>query len=347
MTGGHAESLRGVPVLVTGATGKLGRHLVTALLGEGARVAILTRDCRRAGALWPGAPIDCRRADLTDAASLNAVLDGIDTVFHLASYSPAPGEPDIYEAPSHWPITAIGTRNLTRVVAVSQVRHLVYASSVKAMGDAAGARGRPADEDDEPQPETLYGRAKLDAERSILALGLAQPIQVSVLRLPMVYGLKGQGNVARLIDAIARRRFPPWPRVDNRRSAVHVADAVRALLVLARDPRVNGQVYLVTDGRQYSTRWLYERICLALGRPIPAWAVPLWALRFAAELGSRIERVSGRSMPLNLNGLSKLTGDAWYSSEKLRRELEFIPEHDLEQDIPRMVSESLAARRVG
>lgn len=348
MTGEHSAStsLRGVPVLVTGATGKLGRHLVTALLQEGARVAILTRDCRRASELWPGAPIDCRRADLTDVASLNAVLDGIDTLFHLASYSPAPGESDIYEAPAHWPITAVGTCNLTRAVADSGVRCLVYASSVKAMGDAAGARGYPADEDDEPRPDTLYGRAKLDAEHSVLTLGLARPIQVSVLRLPMVYGLKGQGNVARMIDAMARHRFPPWPRVDNRRSAVHVADAVRALLMLARDPRANGQVYLVTDGRQYSTRWLYERIALALGRPIPAWVVPLWALRFAAELGSWIERVSGRAMPLNREGLSKLTGDAWYASEKLGRELEFVPEHDLEQDIPRMVSESLAARPV-
>ncbi len=334
-----------VPVLVTGATGKLGRHLVTTLLSEGARVTILTRDPHRAANLWPGASIDVRRADLTDASTITDLLDGIETVFHLASHAPARSETAIYESPAHWPVTALGTRHLVQAVTDSSVRHLVYASSVKAMGDAAGASGHPADENAEPRPETLYGRAKLAAERSVLDLGLAGQVQVSVLRLPMVYGLPGQGNIARMIDAVARRRFPPWPRLENRRSAVHVNDAVRALLTLASDPRASGQVYLLTDGRAYSTRWLYERIGLALGRQIPVWSVPLWMLTGAAALGSWIEQVSGRAMPLNRDGLSKLTGDAWYSSEKLRRELGFVTCHDLEQEIPIMVRDYLAAPR--
>lgn len=328
-------------MLVTGATGKVGRRLVAALLALGARVSILTRDPQRAAGLWPLASLDYRRADLTDADSLDGLLDGIATVFHLASYSPGVGDPNIYEAPLHWPVTAIGTRRLAQAAATSGIRRLVYASSVKAMGDAVGALGYPADESIAPQPETLYGRAKLEAERSLLNLGRAGQVQVGVLRLPMVYGLRGQGNVVRMIDAIARRRFPPWPRVENRRSAIHVDDAVRALIALANHPSGNGQVYLVTDGRHYSTRWLYERICLALGRPIPRWALPLWTLQWGAAAGSALAKISGRAMPLDRSGLSKLIGDAWYSSAKIERELGFIPMHDLQREIPRMVSEYL------
>jgi len=73
-------------------------------------------------------------------------------------------------------------------------------------------------------------------------------VHASVLRLPMVYGLEGQGNLALMIAAIARHRFPPWPRHDQRRSAIHVADAVRAALLCAGQPRAAGQVFLVTDG---------------------------------------------------------------------------------------------------
>ena len=336
-----------VSVLVTGATGKVGRRLVGALLREGARVAILTRDPERARGLWPDASIVWRRGDLTDPETLGGLLEGVEAVFHLASYSPAPTEPDIYEASAHWPVTALGTRNLAALVAESPVSRLVYLSSVKAMGDGVAATGQPADESSEPRPDNLYGRAKLAAERSVLALGRAAGIHVAVLRLPMVYGPAGQGNVARMIEAVARGRFPPWPRIENRRSAVHVDDAVRAALLLARDPRAAGEVYLVTDGRPYSTRWLYEQICSALGRPVPRWSVPLWLLQVAAAAGSTVERLSGRAMPLTRVGLSKLTGDAWYSSDKLQRGLGFVPQHRLKEEIPLMVRDYLEGRARG
>ena len=343
-TGGLAFADR--RVLVTGATGKVGRRLVSTLLGEGARVSVLTRDAERARTLWPDVTVDCRSGDLTLPETLPGVLDDIDTVFHLASYSPAADEPDIYEAPAHWPVTALGARHLAEVVAPSGVSRLVYLSSVKAMGDGAGALGRPADESDAPRPDSLYGRAKLDAERTLLALGRDARRHVSILRLPMVYGLPGQGNLARMIDAVARGRFPPWPRVENRRSAVHVDDAVGAALLLAEHPSAAGRVYLVTDGRPYSTRWLYEEILAALGRGLPGWTVPRWVLEAVAMGGTLAERLTGRAMPLTRVGLSKLMGDAWYSSERIERELGFVPAHTLADEIPRLVADYLRGRMV-
>jgi nucleoside-diphosphate-sugar epimerase len=126
-----------------------------------------------------------------------------------------------------------------------------------------------------------------------------------------------------------------------------VGDTVRAALLLAQDPRAAGQVYLVTDGQPYSTRWLYEQIRRALGRPVPRWSVPLWLLKAVAASGSLAERASGRAMPLTRVGLSKLTGDAWYSSDKLQGELGFAPEHRLEEEIPRMVRAYLEQRAAG
>lgn len=322
---------------MTGATGRVGRLLVSTLLQAGQPVSILTRAPQAALDLWPGQRVDVRLGDLTDPSSLQSVCSGIDTLFHLASYAPRADEPDLYNAPNHWPVTAEGTANLMAEAADSSVKRLVYISTVKAMGDAAGELGRPADETLTPAPDTLYGRAKLAAEKRVLATGQTAGIQASVLRLPMVYGLDDKGNLARLIAAIAARRFPPWPRLDNRRSAIHIEDAVAAAILVARNPASAGQIYCVTDGRAYSTRWIYERILLALGRPIPRWTVPLWALRAAAAGGSIGERLLGRRLPLTLDGLSKLTGDAWYSSEKLERTLGFSPQYSLETEIPRLV----------
>ena len=325
-----------LPVLVTGATGKVGRHLVRALVGAGAQVTILTRSTDRARTLWPGANIDYRTGDIGDPVSLNTALLGIEIVFHLASYAPTAAEANIYAAPAHWTVSAEGTRNLVDVALARGVSRLVYLSSVKVMGDTAGAGSQPADETWPPAPDSLYGRAKLEAERLVLAAGRETGLHVCVLRLPMVYGLDGQGNIARLIEAVARHRFPPWPRIDNRRSAIHVEDAVRAALLTALHPRAAGQIYLVTDGDTYSTRWLYEQTRLALGMPIPRWAIPAWILRVAAITGTLGERITGRAMPLTLAGLEKLTGNAWFASDKLRRELDFLPEHRLNQEITLM-----------
>jgi len=340
-----ADALDGRRVLVTGATGKVGRLLVPALSEIAARVCVLSRNPERARALWPDGSVDFRHGDLTDSSTLRAVAEGIDCVFHLASYPPTPEEPDIYEAQSHWPVTAEGTANLVRSAVAGGVERLVYLSSVKAMGDAVAATGKPADEATPPAPESLYGRAKLAAEQSVLEAGISAGLHVCVLRLPMVYGLAGEGNIARMIAAVARNRFPPWPRVENRRSAIHVQDAIAAAQLAVTHPQACGKIYLVTDGACYSTRWLYEQIRLALGRDVPAWVVPRWVLGTAATMGTLLERLSGRRMPLDREGLRKLTGDAWFSSERIRTELGFVPRHSLEEEIPEMVRAYLDGSR--
>ncbi len=335
----HANTPLG-SILVTGATGKVGRRLVGELLRIGQRVAIVTRSSDAAQTLWPVPGPEIRAADLTDPSSLGSVCDGIDTLFHLASYSPRPDEAEIYEARAHWPVTAEGTANLMARVEPSGIRRVVYLSSIKAMGDGAGALGRPADESVAPAPDSLYGRAKLAAERSVLELGRATGRHTAVLRLPMVYGLGDSGNIARMVKAVAAGRFPPWPRIENHRAAIHVEDAVAAAILVADRPETAGEVYLVTDGRDYSTRWLYEQSLLALGRPVPRWTIPLPVLRLAAGIGTLGERLTRRRMPLTLDGLGKLTGDAWFSSAKIERDLGFRARQTLEAEIPRLARAS-------
>ena len=324
-------------VLVTGATGQVGRRLVAALLQAGHPVTVLTRSPEAAGRLWPDAGVSIRVGDLTTKADLHGIGDGLDSVFHLASYAPRPDEPDLYNAPEHWRVTAEGSEHLAAALVGSRIKRLVYLSSIKAMGDRAGAQGRPADADTPAAPDCLYGRAKLAAEQRLLELGRATGIKVSVMRLPMVYGLGERGNIARMVAAVATGRFPPWPRLVNRRSAIHVEDAVSAALLIARHPASGGQTYIATDGEVYSTRWIYERILMALGRPIPRWTVPLWMLQGAAATGTLAERLLGRRMPLTLDGLAKLTGDAWYLSGRLTEGLAFAPRHSLADEIPRLV----------
>jgi UDP-glucose 4-epimerase len=330
-------------VCVAGGSGFIGVKLVHALLSRGDDLVVLTRAPRNRQRLWPGGSVTCHRVDLTEGdGNLAEVCRGVDTVFHLAGHAHASDQDNPDAERLHRETTVRGTESLLEAAAKAGVRRFIFLSSVKAMSEGS--------EDclDEATPvaaTTAYGRAKLEAERLVLAAGREHSMHVCVLRLPLVYGPGNKGNIPRMIEAIDRGRFPPLPEVHNRRSMVHVDDVVKALLLTAESPAANGQVYIVTDEQVYSTREIYAAICRALGRRLPTWNVPAWLLRAGGRLGDALESITGRRMPVNHATLEKLLSSAWYSSDKIRRELGFRPTHTLYKALPQMIAEHRASVR--
>lgn len=342
----YYDKLNGSRALVTGGTGQIGRRLVTALVKCGVKVSVMTRSPQSGSKIFNGLPLEFRQGDVTEPANLARVLNGIDIVFHLASFSgDSTRKINLYENSEHWKVTALGTENMVKAVLVSSCRSLVYFSSVKAMGEEAGALGYPDTETAASKPETLYGQAKLAAEKAIISAGSHSQLSTTILRLPMVYGLEGAGNLGSMIDAVARRHFPPFPKISNRRSAVHADDAIQAALRAATNPRASGSLYIVTDGKGYSTRWIYEQICLGLGRDIPKWTLPFWCWKLAAELGNLAERRFRIHSPLTSDSLRKLFGDAWFSSNRIEQELGFKPQFALDSEIETLAKSYLEKHR--
>jgi nucleoside-diphosphate-sugar epimerase len=319
--------------LVTGATGFIGRRLAVELRRQSLPVRALVRDAGHARVL-SGHGVSLHDGRVEDSSSLHGLCAGIDTVFHLAGYAHASDQDSLQAESLHRQITVEGTRTLLDAAVDAGARRFVFLSSVKAMGEGGGTC---LDETAEVAPASHYGNAKLEAERLVFEAGRRTGMHVSVLRLPLVYGPGVKGNLRQMIAAIDRRRFPPLPEVGNKRSMVHVDDVVRALMLAAENPAANGQVYIVTDDRPYSTREMYESISRALGRPVAGWAMPLWLLRLGARLGDLAQRVFGPSIPLTSSRLDKLFGSAWYSSDKIRRELGFMPQRTFFDALPEMV----------
>ena len=319
--------------LVTGASGYIGRRLVNRLLRQGMGVRAMARDAARIKALWPTAAVEAVGADLAKPQTLTGVCDGARTVFHLANDADeAAATVDQADAGS----TLAGTRMLLAEAVRSGVKHVVFMSSVKAMGEGGQAC---LTETSPALPVSSYGRAKHAAEKLVFEAGRQHGLHVCVLRLPLVYGGDdGKGNLPRMIAAIDRGRFPPLPETGNRRSMAHVDDVVQATLLAAERPQANGQLYLVTDGHDYSTREIYLAICSALDKPPPRWFLPLACLRMTARPGDVVGMIARRDFPLNSAAVEKLTGSAWYSSEKIRRELDFRPVHTLIDALPGMIA---------
>lgn len=313
-------------VLVTGAAGFIGTHLISALRRAGASVAALDLDVSEAGT--PGDGVEWIPGDIFDAALLALAARGADTVIHLVAkthdFSAVEDEAEYHR------INVLGTRRLLEACDRAAVRHIVYFSSVKAMTEQAEGI---LDESFPPHPTTAYGRSKLEAEEAIRQFGLEHGVRTTTLRLPLVYGPGNKGNVYRMIEAVDRGRFAVIGRGENRRSMVYVGNVVEATLAVARRRDLPGDVYLVTDGTDYAVRELYEAIARGLGRrPLP-FGVPLFAAALLARLGDAGGWLTGRSLPYNSGALAKLTGDLRFSSERIRREAGFVPTYRLQEAI--------------
>lgn len=311
------------PVAVTGANGFIGNALCTALRKEGLYVRALIRS--NANGPWH----ESHPYELANPEPPLSALQGIGTVFHLAGKTHALSEVDADER-EYLNLNSEATRRLLKACAENEVTRFVYFSSVKAMGEFT--TDSPEDEDTPPHPLTAYGKSKLQAEHHVLNCDYVP--RVCVLRPATVYGPNPRGNIARMVSAINRHRFPPLPETGNQRSMVHVEDLVRAALLAAASPAASNRLYIVTDGCTYSTRELYEQTLSALGRKPPSWHIPIWLLGIFAYLGDLIGRLRQRRFAFDRDALEKLLSSAWYSSARIQRELGYAPQYNFARTVP-------------
>ncbi len=323
--------------LVTGAAGFIGRRLVRRLLGEGIRVRAFVRSASSQSAL----PADAEPflGDIREEERVRLAAQDCDTVFHLAARAHAVSGRAGDEGEDR-EVNVGGTRNVLDAIAASGGENLVFFSSVKAVGEHTDF---PLDEEAPPAPESPYGRSKRKAEQLVLDASRRTGLRASCLRLPLVYGPGSKGNLVRMIRAIDRGLFPPFPPLGNRRSMVHVESVVDAALLAARNPAARGQCYFVTDA-SLSTRELYESICRALGRPVPRWYVPRTGLTLLARVGDVLGRMRGRRLPFDSDALEKLVGSAEYTSAKIERDLGFHPGISFEAALAEIVAAYRAER---
>jgi UDP-glucose 4-epimerase len=311
--------------LITGATGFIGRHLAKLLLDSAKNCRLLTRHHQ---------DIDnsCV-ADLADPLGVLTACSGIERVFHCAGYAHAFSSLSGNDNEPHWLVNFEGTRNLAEAAGQAGVKRFVFLSSVKAMAEPVDAC---ADEDFSGQPTTAYGLSKRAAEEAVLEAGARYGMHVVNLRLAMVYGSGGRGNLERMGRLVQKGWFPPLPETGNHRSLVHVDDVVAALCLVAEDDRASGRTYIVAGPQAPSGRQLYYTMRKVLGLPKCRWTVPESALRLAAHCGDGLEKIFKRRFPLDSEALDRLLGSAWYSSARIERELGWRANVTLEDGLREM-----------
>ena len=259
-------------VLVTGASGFIGRAACAAFAKGGWQVRAAVRSETRIG----GA--QSVMGDLTQGWP----LDGVDVVVHLAGIAHQIHGPDaeaVYQA-----MNCEATVRLAETAAQARVRRFVFMSSIKVNGERTPI-DRPFRAGDAPQPQDRYARSKWEAERALARL--AGKLEVVILRPPLVYGPGVRANFLRLIRLVDRGWPLPFGAVMNRRSLVYVENLADLIVAAASSPTAAGRTLLAADGDHLSTPQLVSEIGRALGKPVRLIRIPVGLLRLAGTLSGK------------------------------------------------------------
>jgi dihydroflavonol-4-reductase len=301
-----------VKVLVTGATGKVGHAIATALRERGDEVRALVRDPARAAALLP-AGIEPVRGDVTEPGTLPGAVAGAELVFN------AMGIPEQWRADEDEfeRVNAEGSANLARAARGAGARRLVHTSTNDVF---AAEQGESFDETmlaDHPKG-TAYERSKQHAEELVLAE--RDGIEVVILNPVAVYGPGPTASVSLdedMIRPLVRGRLPALP--PGGMGLVHTSGVAEGHL-LAADKAPDGERYILSDA-YVTTRELAEKVVEVAGRGRVPPTMPRAVARSLAFAGEGVSKLIRRPPLLSRGQLYYFDWQARADSSKAQREL--------------------------
>lgn len=273
-------------VLVTGATGFIGRIFCDTLFRSGYVVRAALRNDRAVPSYVSETVVI---GDIGATTEWKAALSGVDSVVHLAARVHVLHDSH-YSSSLYVETNARGTHRLANAAADAGVSRFVYLSSVKVNGEETADRAHASS--DNPCPQDDYGASKLLAEKSLMEVVARTGMQVAIVRPPIVYGAGVRANFLRLMQWVDRQWPIPLGAVQNRRSLVSVWNLCDLLVNLLQNPVAPGRIWMVSDGEDLSTSDLVRRIGHAMGRRVRLLPVPISILRLCGGLIGRKREIA-------------------------------------------------------
>jgi nucleoside-diphosphate-sugar epimerase len=314
-------------VLVTGASGFLGQHVCRDLLASNISVRGLVRAESKPPLL---SGVELLHGDVTDEHSLRVAMDGIDAVVHLAARVHVMRDTATDSLAEFRRVNVTATRSLALIARDAGVKHIVFASSVKAVGETCTT---PWNSSTAPHPVDAYGTSKLEAEQLLLAMHPREGLRVTVLRFPVLYGPGMKGNMLRLFQVVGRGWPVPVGSVENARSVLFVGNAAGAITHVVDSGRTpfsthtGAGPFFVADGPGLSTATLATAIATALGVAPRTIRIHQGLLRMLARMGDSL--AGGRISP----AFDRLLGSLEVDEKEFERAYSFQPPYTREQGL--------------
>jgi nucleoside-diphosphate-sugar epimerase len=313
-------------ILITGATGLLGGHLVKALQQRREQVRALVLPVENADTL-PQQGIEVVRGDITDACSLEAAVKNIDLIFHLAGMMGAWRPLADYRR-----VNVNGSENLYKAAQRAGVRRFVHTSSHTVYGLG---HGRFLSENDALRPDPdPYSISKAEGDRLMRRLLLSSNVETVILRPGTFFGPGDRLHFWRMAQKVKDGKGVILGRGDNALPFCYVTDIVQGFLLAAYAEKAPGNVYNISNDRPLTQQEIFDAIADAVGGTRPRLHLPYLPIYYGAIAAERVIARATRTKPLVTQlGAMMFGTDNKHSVEKARRELGFEPKVDLRAGI--------------
>jgi len=324
-----------VKVLITGATGFIGGHLITRLESlADFQLCAAIRSAQSQQKL-PTIVETVVVGEIDRHTDWSLALEGIETIVHLAGRAHILNEQAAHREAEFIRVNTEGTTNLVRQSIQAGVKHFIFISSIGAM---ATLSDRILTESTPPQPDTPYGRSKLQAETELIKLAKNTDLSWTILRPTLVYGEGNPGNMASLVKLIRRKLPLPFGAIDNQRSFLYVGNLVDAIAVCITNQQAKNQLFLISDTQKLSTPKLIVQIAQALNLNvtlIPVAPSLMRLLGFVADLSASIFQ---RSLPLSRSAIDKLVSSLAVDCSHICQTLDWQPPYTTQQGLDKGLS---------
>jgi len=306
-------------ILVTGATGFVGKPLCDRLITQNNSVSATIRNISDKKKL--PTEITPRLVNSLVDPIPSEYLDGIEVIIYLAArvHQMNDNAPDVMDA--YREINTKAAISLAQQGVENGVKRFIYLSSIKVNGEGSSTLAHPYSEQDSPAPCDPYGQSKWEAEQILLKLANETGLEVVILRPPLIYGPNVKANFLQLLKIINQNTPLPLGSINNARSLLYVGNLVDAIITCLDHPNAKNQTFIISDGEDLSTSELIRRLGKALNKPPLLLPFPPELLRLATKLLGKAD-VGDR-----------LLGSLQVDSSKIRQTLEWKPPYTVDQGL--------------
>lgn len=324
-------------VLVTGASGFIGREIVSELLARDYQVVALQNSAFDSAK--KGSNIERFSVDITKYENVSELenLRGVKTIIHSAGLAHQFGETKKEEFEK---VNVSGTENILRLAVKINVEHFILIGSTAVYGVLPTDQAADVyTENTSTNPQTDYAVSKLAAERVCQKECRENGISLTIFRLAPVIGEANVGNVARLIAAIDRRRFVWIGRGENLKSLIYKRDVARACVELIEKKLPREEIFNLAAEPVLMKNFVAEISKNLDGKLFPV-AIPADLVRWGLRTSARLFRF--RKIGKLSETIEKWLADDVYSAEKIAETYGFRPQTPIDEALARQVKHYLA-----
>jgi len=316
-------------VLITGAGGFIGSHLVDCQLKQGHEVRAVDLHLDLLQHQSANSHLEALQGNITDESFVKQIVTGVDIVYHLAS-----AHLDVSLSDEHYHrVNVGGTLSLLEAARQASVKRFVHCSSVGVIGDVENP---PANETTECNPTNIYERTKLEGEREALAYCERTGFPVVVMRPAWVYGPRCP-RTAKLMRTISKGRFFFFGNGQNMRHPVYISDAVKALELCASTDGVNGEVFIIGGEYAVPVSELVDTMSKEMGLRSPKLHLPIAFGLLGGYSLELIFKLIGKQPPFSRRSVDFFLKHNAYDIDKAKHMLRYQPQIDLRTGIQKTI----------